>query len=57
MEVETNYYITQYDTHCLEHGCQAGFLLKINYGGVMVPLCQECIDELYSELGKYATKK
>lgn len=56
MEIEKDYSISPYDEHCLEHGSKAEFLLKINGGGVMVPLCQECIDDLYAELGKYATK-
>lgn len=56
MEIERKYSITEYATRCLEHGNKAEFLLIINYRGVMIPLCQECIDDLYDELGKYATK-
>lgn len=57
MEVEKDYYVSDYDTHCLEHGRQGVFLLKLNYGGVLIPMCQECLDDLYQELGKFATKK
>lgn len=56
MEIEKDYSISPYDMYCLEHCGKAEFLLKINGGGVMVPLCQECVDELYQELGKVASK-
>lgn len=56
MEIEKCYSISLYDMDCLEHCSKAEFLLNINGGGVMIPLCQECIDDLYAELGKYATK-
>ena len=57
MEIEKDYCVLPYDIHCAEHGRQAEYLVKINYGEVMIPMCQECLDDLYQELSKYATKK
>ena len=40
---------------CNEHGSKAVFLLMAYYGGVIVPLCQECVDELYNGLAEYVS--
>lgn len=45
--------VTQYDTTCAEHCSPATFTLEIN--GVLIPLCQTCLDELNETLKSHAT--
>lgn len=47
MDLQADYYLTSGDCQCAEHGRRADFVLKLDYGGIIIPMCQECIDELY----------
>lgn len=47
MEIANDFYIDQYNTTCIEHCRHPEYAVKLNYGGVIIPMCQECIDELY----------
>lgn len=50
MEIEKDFYIDQYDIRCSEHGCRPEYVVKLHYGGVIIPMCQECIDDLYEKI-------
>ena len=50
MEIKEGFCITQYDSPCIEHSNNAGYALTLNYGGIIIPMCQTCIDELYEAI-------
>lgn len=50
MDLEADYYLMAGDCQCAEHSRRADFVLKLDYGGIIIPMCQECIDELYEEI-------
>lgn len=39
---------------CAEHCTSAEYLIR--FDGCIIPMCQECLDDLYMELGKYVTQ-
>lgn len=45
MEIKDDFILS--DCTCGEHLSPARFALSIDYGTVVIPLCQTCIDELY----------
>lgn len=45
--------VYQYGTTCAEHCSPATFTLEIN--GVLIPLCQTCLDELNEKVKSLAT--
>lgn len=50
MEIKKDYYFDSYDLRCAEHGSIADYAFTVNYGGVIIPMCQTCIDELYEAI-------
>ena len=50
MEIEDDFILTASDCTCGEHCSPARFALRIDYGTVVIPLCQTCIDELYEAI-------
>lgn len=50
MEIEDDYILTASDSTCGEHISPARFALKVDFGSVVIPLCQTCIDELYEAI-------
>lgn len=44
--------VSQDNTTCAEHYSPATFTLEIN--GVLIPLCQTCLDELYENVKSHA---
>lgn len=50
-DCEGSSYIDHLD--CEQHLRWANYILRI--GGVLIPLCQECLDDLNNELSKYVT--
>lgn len=50
MEIEKDFYIDQYNIYCSEHSRRPEYAVKLDYGGVIIPMCQECIDELYEAI-------
>ena len=43
--------------YCNEHSHsrKAVFVLKSYGGGFLIPMCQDCVDELYKELAEYVS--
>ena len=50
MELEDDFCIMQYESTCIEHSNKAVCALNIDYGGLIIPLCQSCIDDLYERI-------
>lgn len=40
---------------CDEHGSKAVFVLRTYGSGFIVPMCQECVDDLYKEMMEHAS--
>lgn len=56
MYIDDNFCVMQGDVTCMEHGSKAQYLLNLDYGSVLIPMCQTCIDELYEELSTHVSK-
>ena len=50
MDIKDADFLSMSDCTCGEHCSPARFALRIDYGAVVVPLCQTCIDELYEAI-------
>lgn len=44
-----------YDITCEEHCSPATFVLQV--GGVLIPLCQDCINDLFEELKNHVMQE
>lgn len=54
MEILKDYTITRYDETCSEHLSPAVYALRLD--GTVIFLCQDCLDDLYKELGQHVTQ-
>lgn len=55
MNLQNSYFYDEYRAMCLEHGHKADYVLSLNYEGLLLPLCQDCVNELFEMLKPYVS--